>query len=710
VRARRIGICGLIALAALPATAKGQAAGQFGITPARRNLIARPPVVLQPTQVFNRTGTTFVVRVLPVLLHQRVDGSFDFRLGARELHAAALILSARPQRFTMAPNTRRDISLTWSLLPRRTRAAYVGLLVQGVPRGAQRSRIRNQLRLLGINFFRLPGRYFSRGHFTGLRGEQFGRRIRFFARVRNEGQVVSSPRHTLLAVLDSAGRTVYRTRWPGDVILPGAQRDFPIVVHTRLPAGRYRGVVRMRLGRSQDQASLGFRLVAPNRLPTPKVVLRALNAQGEVQGSAHATADVSSIGNAPASPSVTLELFAVARGVAGRRPIASKHVSFKGLEPGKHARLDVDFGGSLKKAPYRVVATYRPARGTDPVQLISDFVPTPHRSFLDRIGDWLDQNLALIIALVAALAIGALAYLFVRSRRRYERELAAARGGTPVAPPESPRPRVRAVPAPKGVDINTAGVDELVELPGVGSAIAARLVEDREANGPFASVEDLRRVKGFGEVRVERLASHATVGEAAPPREDPAQRRRDREEAKRRERHVAEAREREEAAAARERERQAAEAREREEAKRRERDEAERREREKTERREQEAAEAQRREHEAAKAREREAAQRREREEAERREREAAEQAAPAAPPPEPSGDRPPPWADPTAVNLNTADIAELTRLPGIGRGAARRIVEYREANGPLRSVGDLERVEGFDASRVARVARRATV
>lgn len=47
-------------------------------------------------------------------------------------------------------------------------------------------------------------------------------------------------------------------------------------------------------------------------------------------------------------------------------------------------------------------------------------------------------------------------------------------------------------------------------------------------------------------------------------------------------------------------------------------------------------------------------------------------------------------------INLNTADVYELQRLPGIGEKRARAIVDYREENGPFRSVEDLTRVSGI--------------
>ena len=59
------------------------------------------------------------------------------------------------------------------------------------------------------------------------------------------------------------------------------------------------------------------------------------------------------------------------------------------------------------------------------------------------------------------------------------------------------------------VNINTAGVAELALLPGVGERLAQRIVDDRNANGPFASLSDLGRVPGMGAATVERLAPFA---------------------------------------------------------------------------------------------------------------------------------------------------------------------------------------------------------
>lgn len=65
--------------------------------------------------------------------------------------------------------------------------------------------------------------------------------------------------------------------------------------------------------------------------------------------------------------------------------------------------------------------------------------------------------------------------------------------------------------APQLVNINSAGADELDALPGVGPSTARAIVEDREANGPFAMPEDLMRVSGIGEKKFAKLKSSICV-------------------------------------------------------------------------------------------------------------------------------------------------------------------------------------------------------
>jgi comEA protein len=55
------------------------------------------------------------------------------------------------------------------------------------------------------------------------------------------------------------------------------------------------------------------------------------------------------------------------------------------------------------------------------------------------------------------------------------------------------------------VDVNRATADELATLPGIGPALARRIVEWRGANGRFGTVDDLEKVPGIGPATVERL-------------------------------------------------------------------------------------------------------------------------------------------------------------------------------------------------------------
>lgn len=62
------------------------------------------------------------------------------------------------------------------------------------------------------------------------------------------------------------------------------------------------------------------------------------------------------------------------------------------------------------------------------------------------------------------------------------------------------------------VDVNRAGAIELATLPGIGPKLAQALVDDREAKGPFRTVDDLKRVRGIGDGKLESIRPFVTVG------------------------------------------------------------------------------------------------------------------------------------------------------------------------------------------------------
>jgi competence ComEA-like helix-hairpin-helix protein len=87
-------------------------------------------------------------------------------------------------------------------------------------------------------------------------------------------------------------------------------------------------------------------------------------------------------------------------------------------------------------------------------------------------------------------------------------------GGTPASPIRPPTALGAAGGAGAGgasergeglVDVNRAGPDALQALPGIGPALAARIIAHRDSAGPFRSPEDLLAVRGIGPATLERL-------------------------------------------------------------------------------------------------------------------------------------------------------------------------------------------------------------
>lgn len=110
--------------------------------------------------------------------------------------------------------------------------------------------------------------------------------------------------------------------------------------------------------------------------------------------------------------------------------------------------------------------------------------------------------------LVMALLAGGLAVtVWLAWERNEPRRPLATNGGEPPALADPDWPVVQ-------IDVNTATEAELTLLPGIGPALAGRIVEDRQQNGPFATLDDLQRVHGIGPRTVERLGDIAVAGTA----------------------------------------------------------------------------------------------------------------------------------------------------------------------------------------------------
>lgn len=140
-----------------------------------------------------------------------------------------------------------------------------------------------------------------------------------------------------------------------------------------------------------------------------------------------------------------------------------------------------------------------------------------------------ERQALLFLAAVALLGAGT---RLVRARRgpvaveALERQIAAVerrpdtrvpagsrRRRLPVAKPET----VDVVSAPlERVDLDRASVEVIESLPGIGPALAGRIVADRNANGPFGCPAALDQVKGVGPAMLRRLDTLAVF--SGPPR------------------------------------------------------------------------------------------------------------------------------------------------------------------------------------------------
>ena len=66
------------------------------------------------------------------------------------------------------------------------------------------------------------------------------------------------------------------------------------------------------------------------------------------------------------------------------------------------------------------------------------------------------------------------------------------------------------------IDINTAGVEDLQRLPGIGEKRAQAIADYREEHGPFQSVDELDNVEGIGEGILSGLRDYVTIGTQWP--------------------------------------------------------------------------------------------------------------------------------------------------------------------------------------------------
>ena len=71
------------------------------------------------------------------------------------------------------------------------------------------------------------------------------------------------------------------------------------------------------------------------------------------------------------------------------------------------------------------------------------------------------------------------------------------------------------------INLNTATAEELQLLPGIGPSMAQKILDYRAQNGPFETVDDLTKIRGIGQVTLEKLRALVTTGQKNSPRSTP---------------------------------------------------------------------------------------------------------------------------------------------------------------------------------------------
>lgn len=125
------------------------------------------------------------------------------------------------------------------------------------------------------------------------------------------------------------------------------------------------------------------------------------------------------------------------------------------------------------------------------------------------------NKVSVLLAVVTALFVGFTLGLFVGRNTGSGTVTLAVSPQMQTAPTTAATAAAETVPEETvsfPVNINTANVDTLTALPGIGRVLAERIVAYRRQNGSFRAIEEITNVEGIGEKKAEAILDLITVG------------------------------------------------------------------------------------------------------------------------------------------------------------------------------------------------------
>lgn len=423
---RRVALGAALALLALPAGA--HASGGLLIAPSSVDASVRAGRVLPAIRVTNDTGRDLVLWASALRARQELSGLPVYRLDARARRAGRAFVRVRPARFTLRAGASREVSATVvARHPAVGRGGYGVVLFEALPRRASgaRNAVTARLRLTANLLLRYPSaRRPARVHGVArsLRAEQGPadprRTLRLLVRVHGAGTIHGRPQ-ARLRIRDARGRVVARAPFTTGNVLPGADRELPVLVETQLPAGRYTARAIVRSGGHTSTATLPLRLVGKNVLPTPDLRIAGLPSPHPDRGRPF-TAELGLVNRGSAAAAV--RGWWQVRSAGGQRLIAHGRLAGAPLPAGARRGQRLRLPGMAAGQWRLVVALEGPGRELDRRELV--FATGERLGWWTRFEDWAAANVPLLLAAFAALLL-LLLTLAAAYTARLRRRLAA---------------------------------------------------------------------------------------------------------------------------------------------------------------------------------------------------------------------------------------------------------------------------------------------